>query len=103
MGLGPVFAIRKLLATQCAWKMEDVDLFELNEAFAAQSIACIQELGIPPEKASTSNTTFYRHRFSVKSFFCQKFFQSKIFFVKNFYREKFFQSKIFFVKKSFDD
>ena len=53
MGLGPVFAIRKLLASQCAWKMEEVDLFELNEAFAAQSLACIQELGIPPEKAST--------------------------------------------------
>lgn len=50
MGVGPVFAIRKLLSTTCKWKLEDVDLFELNEAFASQSVACAKELGISPEK-----------------------------------------------------
>ena len=35
---------------KAGWKLEDVDLFELNEAFASQSIAVIRELGIPLEK-----------------------------------------------------
>ena len=45
MGMGPEIAIKKLLAQQ---KMDitDIDIFELNEAFAAQSIACIKQLGI---------------------------------------------------------
>ena len=50
MGLGPVFAIRKLLDTQCSWCLEDVDLFELNEAFAAQSLGVLKELKIPQSK-----------------------------------------------------
>jgi len=49
MGLGPVYAIRKLLA-QLDMKMDDIDLFEINEAFAAQVIACQRELNIPPER-----------------------------------------------------
>ena len=50
MGLGPIFAIRKLLSTSCKWSLDDVDLFELNEAFASQSLACVKELGVPAEK-----------------------------------------------------
>ena len=49
MGLGPVFAIRKLME-KCPWKLEETDCFELNEAFAAQSLGCIRELGIDSSK-----------------------------------------------------
>ncbi|MFZ4590338.1 MAG: thiolase family protein [Ignavibacteria bacterium] len=45
MGLGPVPAIRKAL-TRAEMKTEQIDLIELNEAFASQSIACINELGL---------------------------------------------------------
>ncbi|OPY85416.1 MAG: Acetyl-CoA acetyltransferase [Smithella sp. PtaU1.Bin162] len=45
MGVGPIFATRKLLA-KTGVKMEDIDLIELNEAFAAQSIPCIRELSL---------------------------------------------------------
>lgn len=51
MGLGPIYAVRDLL-TQLNWTAEDVDAFELNEAFAAQSLACIRELGLPAEKVN---------------------------------------------------
>ena len=44
MGIGPVPAIRKALA-RAGIKASDLDLVELNEAFAAQSIACIRDLG----------------------------------------------------------
>jgi acetyl-CoA C-acetyltransferase len=47
MGLGPVYATRKL--TQDA---SEFDLVELNEAFAAQSLACVQELGLDEEKVN---------------------------------------------------
>ena len=43
MGLGPVPATRKALE-RAGWKVPDVDLIELNEAFAAQSLGCIREL-----------------------------------------------------------
>jgi acetyl-CoA C-acetyltransferase len=49
MGIGPVPAVRKALE-RAGLQLEDIDLFELNEAFAAQSLAVIQELGIEPEK-----------------------------------------------------
>ena len=49
MGLGPVYAIRKLLA-QNNLEVSDIDIFELNEAFASQSIACSQELSIDAQK-----------------------------------------------------
>ena len=49
MGLGPIPAIKKVL-TQAGMKIDDIDLFELNEAFAAQVLACRDELGIDPEK-----------------------------------------------------
>jgi acetyl-CoA C-acetyltransferase len=48
MGIGPVPAVRVALA-KAGLKLEDIDLFELNEAFAAQSLAVIRELGIDPE------------------------------------------------------
>ncbi|QDS95334.1 Acetyl-CoA acetyltransferase [Roseimaritima multifibrata] len=44
MGLGPVFAIAKLLDQQ-QWKLDRFELFEINEAFAAQVLACLQALG----------------------------------------------------------
>ena len=48
MGLGPIPATK--LATQKAgWEISDIDLFEINEAFAAQSIAVIKDLKIPKE------------------------------------------------------
>ena len=53
MGIGPVGAIRKLLQ-QTGFGMEDIDLIELNEAFASQSIACIRELGLPMEKVNVN-------------------------------------------------
>ena len=45
MGLGPVFAIRKLME-KCPWKLEETDCFELNEAFAAQGLAVLRQLGV---------------------------------------------------------
>lgn len=49
MGLGPVEAIRKLLA-KTKLSLADVDLIEINEAFAAQILACQQQLSIPDDK-----------------------------------------------------
>jgi acetyl-CoA C-acetyltransferase len=49
MGLGPIPAIQKLLA-QTGMKIDDVDVVEINEAFAAQIVPCKDELGIPDEK-----------------------------------------------------
>ncbi|MBG9565334.1 thiolase family protein [Brevibacillus agri] len=53
MGIGPVAAIRKLLA-EVSMTVEDIDLFELNEAFASQSLACMRELGLDPEKTNVN-------------------------------------------------
>jgi len=53
MGLGPVSASRKALE-RAGWKASDVDLFELNEAFAAQACAVNQELGIDPAKVNVN-------------------------------------------------
>jgi acetyl-CoA C-acetyltransferase len=49
MGIGPVFAVPKLLAAH-GLKMDDIDLWELNEAFACQVIYCRDRLGIPNDK-----------------------------------------------------
>jgi acetyl-CoA C-acetyltransferase len=49
MGIGPVPAVRKALA-KAGLELADIDLFELNEAFAAQSLAVIRELGIDPAR-----------------------------------------------------
>jgi acetyl-CoA C-acetyltransferase len=49
MGIGPVFAVPHLLE-RFALKMDDIDLWELNEAFAVQVVYCRDRLGIPMEK-----------------------------------------------------
>ena len=49
MGLGPVPAIRKALA-RAGLSLDQIEIVELNEAFAAQSLACIQELGLDPAR-----------------------------------------------------
>jgi acetyl-CoA C-acetyltransferase len=51
MGLGPVPAIKKVLKKR-GMSINDIDLIELNEAFAAQAIACMRELGIEQERAN---------------------------------------------------
>ena len=51
--LGPVSASRKALA-RAGWNVADVDLFELNEAFAAQACAVNQELAIDPSKVNVN-------------------------------------------------
>ena len=48
MGIGPIGATRKALE-RAKLTVADLDLVELNEAFAAQSVACVKELGIDPE------------------------------------------------------
>ena len=48
MGIGPVYAVPKLLKNS-GLKMDDIDLWELNEAFASQVIYCRDRLGIPNE------------------------------------------------------
>ena len=49
MGIGPVFAVPRLLERQ-GMKVDDIDLWELNEAFASQCLYCRDTLGIDPEK-----------------------------------------------------
>ncbi|HVO15287.1 MAG TPA: thiolase family protein [Alphaproteobacteria bacterium] len=51
MGMGPVEATRKALK-RAGLKIGDIDVMELNEAFASQSVACIRELGIDPKKVN---------------------------------------------------
>jgi acetyl-CoA C-acetyltransferase len=49
----PVEAVRRV-AEKAGWKLADVDLFELNEAFAVQAVAVLNELGIDPEKVNVN-------------------------------------------------
>ncbi len=53
MGIGPVFAVPKLLS-KAGLKVSDIDLWELNEAFAVQVIYCRDRLGIPDEKLNVN-------------------------------------------------
>ncbi len=53
MGIGPIYAVPKLLK-QTGLKMEDIDLWELNEAFAVQVLYCQKKLGIPTEKMNVN-------------------------------------------------
>ena len=55
MGLGPVFATRKLLE-KTGIPLKDIDLIELNEAFAAQAIACIRDLGLDPARVNVNGS-----------------------------------------------
>ncbi|MEQ1851920.1 MAG: thiolase family protein [Chthoniobacteraceae bacterium] len=49
MGMGPVHAVRRLFE-ETGWNPRNVDAFEINEAFAVQTLACAQELGLDAEK-----------------------------------------------------
>jgi acetyl-CoA acetyltransferase family protein len=51
MGIGPVPAIRKVLE-RAGLAVQDIDVVELNEAFASQSVACIDELGLDPARVN---------------------------------------------------
>ncbi len=51
--MAPVDAIRALLG-KVGWKLEDVDLFELNEAFAVQAVAVMEQLGLDPDKTNVN-------------------------------------------------
>ena len=53
MGLGPIPAVKEAL-NKADWNINEVDLFEINEAFAAQSIAVLKELKIPAEKVNVN-------------------------------------------------
>jgi len=53
MGIGPVPAVRKLLA-KTGLKIDQIDLFEINEAFASQAFYCVRELGLPVERVNVN-------------------------------------------------
>jgi len=53
MGIGPVPAMNRALA-RAGWRTEDLDLAEVNEAFAAQSVAVVDELKLDPEKVNVN-------------------------------------------------
>ena len=53
MGLGPIEAVREAVK-KAKWNLDDIDLFEINEAFAAQSIAVIRELNIDENKVNVN-------------------------------------------------
>jgi acetyl-CoA acyltransferase len=53
MGVGPIFAIPKVLK-QAGLTIDDIELIELNEAFAAQALAVIRELGLDPDKINVN-------------------------------------------------
>jgi acetyl-CoA acetyltransferase len=53
MGIGPIPATRKVL-DRAGWSVNDLDLVELNEAFAAQSLACIRELGLDADRVNVN-------------------------------------------------
>jgi len=55
MGMGPVPAIQKVL-DRTGLKVEEIDVFEVNEAFAAQALAVIRELGLPPDKTNPNGS-----------------------------------------------
>ena len=53
MGLGPIGAVREAIK-KAKWNLDEIDLFEINEAFASQSIAVIRELGIDQKKVNVN-------------------------------------------------
>jgi acetyl-CoA acyltransferase len=53
MGIGPVPAVRKLLA-KTGLSIDQIDLFEINEAFASQALYCLRELGLPVERVNVN-------------------------------------------------
>ena len=55
MGMGPVPAVRKVL-DRAGLKLDEIDIFEVNEAFAAQALAVVRELGLPPERTNPNGS-----------------------------------------------
>ncbi|HVZ71182.1 MAG TPA: thiolase family protein [Polyangia bacterium] len=53
MGIGPVPAVRKLLS-KAGLKVDQIDLFEVNEAFASQALYCLRELGLPQDRVNVN-------------------------------------------------
>jgi len=53
MGIGPVPAVRKLLA-KAGLKIDQIDLYEVNEAFASQALYCLRELALPLERVNVN-------------------------------------------------
>jgi acetyl-CoA acyltransferase len=53
MGIGPVPAVRKLLA-KTGLKVDQIDLYEVNEAFASQALYCVRELGLPQDRVNVN-------------------------------------------------
>jgi len=55
MGIGPVPAVKTLLAKN-QLTVADIDVWEVNEAFAAQALAVVKDLGLPPEKVNPNGS-----------------------------------------------
>jgi acetyl-CoA C-acetyltransferase len=55
MGIGPIPAVRKVL-DRSGLKVDEIDVFEVNEAFAAQALAVTRELGLPPDKTNPNGS-----------------------------------------------
>jgi acetyl-CoA acyltransferase len=53
MGIGPVPAVRKLLA-KTGLSIDEIDLYEVNEAFASQAVYCLRELGLPADRVNVN-------------------------------------------------
>ena len=65
MGSGPIPASKEALK-KAGWKISDLDLIESNEAFAAQSIAVIKDLGIPIEKVNVNWSNSFRSPYRIQ-------------------------------------